>query len=99
KLAGVGSYYIVTDPLTLEEDYNNFSLADVDDSLFDFEDQRAIGGTWRSTVSGTSSNPNVYGDRFYIIKDAEGLVFKLRFLRMLGENNERGYPEFEYEPL
>lgn len=99
KIAGVGSYMVVTDALTLEEDYTDFSITDVDESLFGYDDQRAIGSTWRSTVSGTSSNPTVYGDRFYVIKDAEGLVFKLRFLRMLGDNNERGHPEFEYEPL
>lgn len=99
KLSGVGSYMIVTDALTLEEDYKNFSIQNVDESLFNYDDQRAIGSTWRSTVSGTSSNPTIYGDRFYIIKDAEGILFKLRFLSMLGENNQRGYPEFEYEPL
>lgn len=97
--SGVGSYIVESDPLTLEEDYSNFTLADVDTSLFDFEDQRAIGSTWRSTVSGTTSNPAIYSDRFYVIKDAEGVLFKLRFLKMLGENNERGYPEFEYAPL
>lgn len=99
KMSGVGSYYITTSPLTLEADFNSFSMAQVDESLFNYEDQRAIGGTWRSTVSGTTSTPIIQTDRFYVLKDAEGVYFKLRFLSMLNENNERGYPIFEYDPL
>lgn len=98
-LSGVGSYQIITDPLTLDIDYNNFSLADVDETLFIYDDQRAIGSNWRSTVSGTTSTPVVKSDRFYIVRDAEGILFKLRFISMLGQNNERGFPTFEYEPL
>jgi hypothetical protein len=41
----------------------------------------------------------VYGDRFYIIKDAEGYYFKLRFTRMTSTAGERGRPQFEYKPL
>ncbi len=98
-MSGVGSYEIVTDPSTLEDDYSNFSTDDVDASLFVYNDQRAIGANWRSTVSGTTSTPVVKADRFYVLRDAEGLLFKIRFLSMLDENNMRGYPQFEYEPL
>lgn len=96
---GVGTYQITTDPLTLESDYQNFTINDVDESLFVYDDQRAIGSSWRSTVSGTTSTPVVYGDRFYVLKDPDGILFKIRFLSMLDENNMRGYPKFEYEPL
>ena len=98
-MSGVGVYQFTTDPATLEEDYNNFSAADVDESLFIYNDQRAIGSDWRSTVSGTSSDPVVYSDRFFVLKDPNGILFKIRFISMLGENNERGFPQFEYEPL
>ena len=90
---------ITTDPLTLETEYNNFKLEDVDPSLFDYSDHRVIGGTWRSTVSGTSSSPIIFTDRFYVVRDTEGNYFKLRFISMLNENNERGYPIFEYNSL
>jgi len=98
-LSGVGSYEVITDPSTAEDDYNNFSMDDVDESLFVYNDQRAIGSNWRSTVSGTTSTPVVKSDRFYVLKDAEGFLFKIRFISMLDENNMRGYPQFEYEPL
>lgn len=99
RQSGVGAYIITTDALTLESDYNNFSLADVNESLFDYSDHRVIGGNWRSTVSGTTSTPKIFTDCFFVIRDAEGVYFKLRFLSMLNENNERGYPIFEYDPL
>lgn len=98
-LDGVASYQITTDALTLESDYNNFTINDVDESLFVHNDQRAIGSNWRSTVSGTTSTPVVYGDRFYVLKDPDGILYKIRFLSMLDENNMRGYPKFEYQPL
>lgn len=99
NMSGVGSYEIITDPSTIDSDYGNFSMEDVDESLFVYNDQRAIGSNWRSTVSGTTSTPVVKADRFYVLKDAEGFIFKIRFLSMLNENNMRGYPQFEYESL
>lgn len=96
---GVGVYQVTTDPLTAEADYAQFTLDNVDESLFVYNDQRTIGGNWRSTVSGTTSTPVVYADRFFILKDPDGILFKLRFISMLDENNMRGYPKFEYAPL
>lgn len=96
---GVGSYQITTDPLTVETDYVNFTIDDVNETLFVYNDQRAIGATWRSTVSGTTSTPVVYADRFYVVKDPDGILYKLRFISMLDENNMRGYPKFEYSTL
>lgn len=98
-MAGAGVYQVTTEPSALEQDYSNFTAADVDESSFIYNDQRAIGSNWRSTVSGTSSDPVVYGDRFFVLKDPNGILFKIRFISMLGENNERGFPQFEYEPL
>jgi len=99
RLSGVGVYGIITDATNLEMAFNNFTLADVNEALFKYDDQRVIGSDWRSTVNGTSSSPIVHPDRFYVIKDPNGQMFKLRFLSMLGPNNERGFPKFEYDPL
>lgn len=98
-LDGVGAYQVTTDPLTANNDYNNFTIDQVDESQFVYNDQRAIGSNWRSTVSGTTSTPIVYADRFFILKDPDGIIFKMRFLSMLDSDNMRGYPKFEFEPL
>lgn len=98
-LSGVGVYQVNSTAQNLDLDFNNFTAENVDENLFVTNDQRALGSSWRTTVSGTSSDPVVYGDRFYVIKDADGYLFKLRFISMLGPDNERGHPQFEYEPL
>ena len=99
RLSGVGAYMITSDALNLESEYINFTIEDVDPSLFNYSDQRIIGGTWRSTVSGTTSTPIVHNDRFYVLRDPDGVYYKIRFISMLNENNERGFPIFEYSPL
>lgn len=98
-MAGVSAYQIITSPNAWDHDFNQFKLENVDFALFDYSDQRVIGSNWRETVTGTSSTPVVNGDRFYIIKDAQGHIFKLRFLSMLNQSNERGFPVFEYVQL
>ncbi|MDR2205501.1 MAG: hypothetical protein LBE36_05030 [Flavobacteriaceae bacterium] len=96
-LSGVGAYQVkVPAGTNATEVYNNFSASDVDESKFIFDDQTAIGSTWRFT--GPSGN-DVYGDRFYIIKNTDGLYYKLKFNRMTNLEGVRGNPEFEYKPL
>lgn len=99
SLSGVSSYEVIGDPLLIENQYNNFNISQIDHSQFIENDQTAIGSKWRTTVSGTVSQPVINNDRFYIIRDTEGKFFKLRFLSMLNNANERGYPMFEYELL
>lgn len=95
---GVGAYQVnIPAGTNADQYYNNFKTSDIDASKFIFNDQRAIGDHWR-TVTG-SNGAQVYGDRFYIIKDAEGFFFKLRFNKMMNDKGERGYPQFEYEIL
>ncbi|QCR21141.1 HmuY family protein [Pontibacter sp. SGAir0037] len=53
----------------------------------------AIGADWRFTT-GTGA-PNVYADRFYIVKDADGNIYKLKFSAMT-TNGERGKPQIQY---
>lgn len=98
-VGGTGAYEIVTQAHTLEEDFNSFSLADVEENRFIYNDRRVPGDSWRSTVSGTVSTPVVFGDRFYVLKNPNGKVFKLRFLSLMNDENMRGYPKFEFSPL
>lgn len=98
-LNGVGAYQ-VTVTGNLEQAYAAFKLKDVEPAKFVFNDQRAIGDKWRTTT-GTAANPVpfVYADRFFVLKDAEGFYFKLRFNKMKDDNGNRGYTNFEFEPL
>jgi len=105
NVGGVGAYEVqVTAPETGVNAYNNFKASDIDQSKFVYNDHRVIGSNWRSTTS--ANGPEVYGDRFYIIKDSDGYYFKLRFTRLTKANTddqgvagERGFPSFEYKPL
>jgi hypothetical protein len=56
--------------------------------------QIAIGSNWRSG-GGPGVSPAVRADRYYIIKDPEGNVYKLKFTA-LTTGGERGYPQFKY---
>ena len=53
-----------------------------------------IAGNWRTTAGPES----VKKDRFYIVKDAEGNIYKLKFLAMgKDDGGERGRPQLSYE--
>lgn len=97
-LDGVGAYQVnVATGQTLDQAYNNFKMSDIDASKFIFNDQRAIGDHWRITTG--SNGAQVYSNRFFVIKSADGFFFKLRFNRMTNNSGERGFPSFEYDPL
>jgi hypothetical protein len=56
--------------------------------------REVIGGNWRVTSGGTVG---VKTDRFYVIKDAAGNVYKLKFISFhANDGGERGKPEIEY---
>ncbi|MEP5340820.1 MAG: HmuY family protein [Algibacter sp.] len=74
-------------------EYDNFSIENVDEASFSI-DQTTIGSNWRDVFE-----RSVYTDRFYILKDPQGNIYKINFLSMINNNKERGYPEFEYELL
>ena len=103
NLGGVGAYEVqVAAPETGVNAYNNFKASDIDQAKFIYNNHTVIGANWRGTASG----PQVYGDRFYVIKDSDGYYFKLRFTRLTKANTddqgvagERGFPSFEYKPL
>ncbi len=73
--------------------YDDFVTSNVIEANFS-EDQTTIGSNWRDVFSGTART-----DRFYIIKDPNGNIYKLKFLALTNQNGERGYPEFEYQIL
>ena len=85
----VSSYSVETDIST----YEDFSVTDIDTSSFD-SSQNTIGSSWRSVFSGT-----VTPDIFYILKDPDGNIYKLKFLALTNDSGVRGYPEFEFELL
>lgn len=100
-LGGTKAYEILaTDASQTEAEFEAFSLADVDESLFATSetDQRAIGSSWRNG-GGPTALPSIKDDRFYVIKDADGNLYKLLFLALTNDNGERGYPVFKYELL
>lgn len=98
NVGGAAAYEVIV-PSTSSgvEAYTNFKSSDVDQSKFIHNDQRIIGANWRNPVG--TNGLEVYGDRFYVIKDAEGFYFKLRFTRLTSTAGERGRPQFEYKPL
>lgn len=96
---GATAYSVSTD----NYNYEAFSLSDVDYTLF-ATDQTTIGATWRSTsVTGPNGVPVsefvVFTNLFYVIKDAQGNIYKLRMTQGVLENGERGHPKFVYQLL
>jgi hypothetical protein len=79
---------------TSEVAYEDFVFSNIDAASFS-EDQTIIGSNWRSVFNGGS----IRTDRFFIVKDPSGNIYKLKFLALTNENGERGYPEFEYQLL
>jgi len=77
--------------------YSDFSESDLTGVNFS-NSRNVVGSNWRIT---TGSSAGARPDRFYLIKDSAGNVYKLRFNAM-GAGNDggiRGYPELEYQLL
>ena len=90
---GARSYQV----LTSEVSYDNFKLANVNLNNLKTDvpqDHRAIGANWRNVTP-----LELYSDRFYIIQDPAGNVYKLRFTAMLSQAGDRGNPAFQYALL
>lgn len=73
--------------------YDNFEKNNIIKSNFS-SDQTIIGSSWRSVF-----NRSTYDDRFYIIRDPNGNMYKLKFLALTNNDGIRGHPEFEYKLL
>lgn len=80
--------------------YSAFTKANVVDANFSAStlDQRMIGANWRNG-GGPSSLPSIKTDRFYVVKDALGNLYKLNFLAMTNDAGLRGNVTFEYALL
>jgi hypothetical protein len=82
--------------------YDAFTVANVDNAKLTAEaaaDQRVIGANWRNAGGQGGAIPSVKDDRFYVVKDTDGNIYKLKFIAMYNMAGERGYPTFQYELL
>lgn len=74
-------------------EYANFDTADLAGITF-ATNQTTIGSNWR-TGGGPTTAPALRTDRFYVVKDAEGNIYKVKFTA-LTQDGERGRPAVEY---
>ncbi|MFN8334120.1 MAG: HmuY family protein [Cyclobacteriaceae bacterium] len=74
-------------------EYADFDAADLTGITFGTA-QNTIGSGWRNG-GGPSTPPSLRMDRFYLVKDADGNVYKVKFTA-LTTDGERGRPAIEY---
>ena len=75
--------------------YETFTRETLNAGSYTFSnDQRAIGANWRNVIP-----VEVYDNVFFVLKDAEGNIYKIKFISMLNTDGERGFPLFQYELL
>lgn len=74
--------------------YEDFDETDIASLSFNSDNRLTIGSNWRSG-GGPTSAPAIRNDRYYVVQDPAGHVFKVRFLS-LTKDGERGRPSFEY---
>jgi len=94
---GTQAYQVLA---TADLTYAGFTKANVVEGNFTASatDQRIIGANWRSG-GGPSTLPSIRTDRFYVVKDAAGNYYKVKFLAMSNEAGVRGYVTLEYAIL
>lgn len=90
NLQNVKAYLVSTDDFQFED----FLKSDIEEEEF-ITTQRAIGSTWR-IGGGPGVSPQIKDNIFYILKDAEGLYYKLKFSTLTNIGGERGFPQFRY---
>ncbi|MDX2303131.1 MAG: HmuY family protein [Microscillaceae bacterium] len=83
--------------MTSAVSYEDFGISDLAALTFSSK-TNAIGASWRQG-GGPSSPPALYSDRFYVINDTQGNIYKLKFTRLTSTSGQRGYPEFIYEKV
>ena len=78
--------------------YADFKEANIATVTF-LKTNDVIGTKWRSAAAPGSTTPaGVRTDRFYVIKDPAGNVYKLKFISYTNtDGGERGKPKLEYE--
>ncbi|WP_131537232.1 HmuY family protein [Pedobacter nototheniae] len=89
-IAGVQAGEILTSTVS----YANFKESDIANVVFKSE-RDVIAGNWRFTSNGPLG---VKSDRFYVIKDGAGNVYKLKFVSFISnDGGTRGKPVIEYK--
>lgn len=59
-----------------------------------------IGYEWKGfDFDFTNANYKIYSNWTYILKDAQGIYYKMRFLDFYDANRKKGYPKIEYQQL
>lgn len=82
--------------LTSTVSYADFKEANISAATF-LDTREAIGSKWRITSSQTLP-VGVLTDRFYLVKDASGNVYKLKFVSFIpADGGVRGTPIIEYK--
>lgn len=93
NLGGAQAAEVLTTAVT----YDNFAEANIAAVTF-LKTRDAIGSKWRQGA-GPSGPGTIKRDRFYVVKDPSGNVYKLRFVSWGGggDAGERGKPVIEYK--
>ncbi|HEX8060214.1 MAG TPA: HmuY family protein [Cyclobacteriaceae bacterium] len=86
---GVSTVEVLTSAIS----YDNFKEANLASVMLVSTSEINIGAKWRK-LSQTGSSINT--DRFYIVKDAAGNIYKIMFTA-LATNGERGKPQFKFD--
>lgn len=76
--------------------FDSFTLNDTEGLEFSSA-LNAIGSEWRQVGGPNGGTAGVFTDVFYVIKDAEGNTYKLKFAKMTNASDERGYTTIEFE--
>lgn len=93
NLAGVSAVQV----LTATKSYAAFAEADVAGLTFS-NSRDVIGSKWRTAPDQQSVGGSVKTDQFYVIKDGNGNVYKLKFVSYIsGDGGTRGKPVIEYK--
>lgn len=89
----------MTDTSTIT--YQNFQYTNIETNRLSNR-RTFIGSGWRSIPQfGSPAPPSVRADRYYIIRTNDSAApngarfFKIRFIGLVNENGQRGYPKFE----
>ncbi|NEU67500.1 HmuY family protein [Spirosoma agri] len=88
-LAGVTAAEVMTSTVT----YDAYAESNIATTTFK-ADRSVIGSNWRATTG----TVGVKTDRFYVVKDAAGNVYKLKFISFISnDGGVRGNPKFDYK--
>lgn len=74
--------------------YENFTENNLTGLEFIQNNRLIIGSNWRGG-GGPNVSPTIRNDRYYIIRDSRGNIYKVRFVA-LTRDGERGRPSFEF---